>query len=103
MDPSRSIPQDTFEQPEESKLGRKIRESPFMVAGLGGLVGIVGYNLYQLKNKPKEVPLSLYLIHMRVGAQGFVVSCLTLGVCYQMYKEHLRPKIEKWREASHPK
>lgn len=33
MDPSRSIPTETFEQPEESKLGRKMRESPFMVAG----------------------------------------------------------------------
>jgi len=101
MDPARTIPTETFEEPEQgSKLARKMRESPFMVAGLAGLVGIVGYNIWGLRTKPKDMKLSVYLIHMRVGAQGFVVSALTLGVCYQMYTEHLQPKIEKWRAAN---
>ena len=68
-----------------------------------GLVGVVGYNLYHLRHKPKDMKLSVYLIHMRVGAQGFVVSCLTMGVCYQMYQEHMKPKIAQWREASRSK
>ena len=33
MDPSREIPSESFDQPEGSKLSRKMKESPFMVAG----------------------------------------------------------------------
>ena len=33
MDPSREIPAESFDQPEGSKLARKMKESPFMVAG----------------------------------------------------------------------
>ena len=66
--------------------------------GLVGLVGIVGYNMYHLRRRPKDMKMSVYLIHTRVAAQGFVVSCLTAGVCYQMYKDHLKPKLAEWQQ-----
>ena len=68
-------------------------------AGLVGLVGIVGYNLYNLRRRPKGMKMSVYLIHMRVAAQGFVVTCLTAGVGYQMYNEHLKPRLAAWQQG----
>ncbi|RXG69937.1 HIG1 domain family member 1A, mitochondrial, partial [Armadillidium vulgare] len=56
-----------------------------------GLTGIVGYGLYGIRQR--KMPMSLYLIQMRVGAQGFVVTCLTLGIAYSMFREYLYPKI----------
>jgi hypothetical protein len=33
--------------------------------------------------------MSVYLIHTRVAAQGAVVSAITLGVLYSMFKEYV--------------
>ncbi|MCL4138465.1 UNVERIFIED_CONTAM: hypothetical protein GTU68_024440 [Idotea baltica] len=46
------------------------------------------------------MPLSMYLIQMRVGAQGFVVSCLTLGVAYGMFNEYIYPWYLKSTDSS---
>ncbi|XP_006025968.2 HIG1 domain family member 1A, mitochondrial [Alligator sinensis] len=70
-----------------SKLIRKSREAPFVPAGLAGLTAIVAYGLYKLKHRG-DTKMSVHLIHMRVGAQGFVVGALTCGVLYSMYKEY---------------
>ena len=48
-----------------------------IVAGLGG----VYYMAKNLKNKPKDMKLSVYMIHTRLLAQGSVVGVLI----YQMY------------------
>jgi len=52
-----------------------------IVAGLGG----VYYMAKNLKNKPKDMKLSVYMIHTRLLAQGSVVGVLSLGMIYQMY------------------
>ncbi|KAK8735595.1 hypothetical protein OTU49_005449 [Cherax quadricarinatus] len=73
------------------RLARKARDAPFMVAGLAGLTGLVAYGIYGFKNR--QLKTSLYLIHLRVGAQGFVVACLTAGVGYNLYTKFLAPKL----------
>ena len=60
-------------------------------AGLVGLTGLVGYGIYGFK--ARKVKMSVYLIHMRVVAQGCVVMCLTAGVGYNLYMRHLHPKF----------
>lgn len=80
------------------RLARKAREAPFMVVGLVGLVGLVGYGFYNFRHRKSKT--SVYLIHMRVGAQGFVVTCLTLGVAYNMFKEYVYPKLSNGSDKS---
>lgn len=59
--------------------------------GLAGLVGLVGYGIYGYKNR--KVKTSVYIIHMRVMAQGCVVMCLTAGVAYNLYMRHIHPRF----------
>lgn len=73
------------------RLARKARDAPFMVVGLAGLVGLVGYGIYGFRSR--KVKMSVYLIHMRVMAQGCVVLCLTAGVGYNIYKQQIEPKL----------
>ncbi|KAG0727131.1 HIG1 domain family member 1A, mitochondrial [Chionoecetes opilio] len=73
------------------RLSRKAKDAPFMIVGLAGLVGLVGYGIYGFRTR--KVKMSVYLIHMRVMAQGFVVTCLTAGVGYNLYLRHVQPKL----------
>ncbi|XP_063300851.1 HIG1 domain family member 1C [Pelobates fuscus] len=78
-----------------SKLLRKSQESPFVPAGVAGFLTVVAYGLYKLRNRGDQ-KMSVHLIHMRVGAQGFIVGAMTFGVIYSMYKEYIKPRF------SHP-
>ncbi|XP_075070222.1 HIG1 domain family member 1A, mitochondrial [Mixophyes fleayi] len=73
---------------QTSKLIRKSKESPFVPVGFAGLLAIVGYGLYKLRSRG-DTKMSVHLIHMRVGAQGFVVGAMTCGVLYSLYKDYL--------------
>ncbi|KAF7236252.1 HIG1 domain family member 1A, mitochondrial [Varanus komodoensis] len=80
------------EEGQSSKLVRKVKESPFVPIGIVGCLATVAYGLYTLKNRG-STKMSVHLIHMRVGAQGFVVGAMTCGVLYSMYREYLaKPK-----------
>ncbi|XP_066573426.1 HIG1 domain family member 1A, mitochondrial [Amia ocellicauda] len=76
------------EDSHSSKFMRKAKESPFVPAGMVGFCGIVAYGLYKLRTRG-DTKMSVHLIHMRVGAQGFVVGAMTLGVIYSMYNEYI--------------
>ncbi|XP_023499330.2 thiol S-methyltransferase TMT1A isoform X2 [Equus caballus] len=75
-----------------SRLIRKSRDSPFVPIGIAGFMTVVSYGLYKLKYR-RDQKMSIYLIHMRVAAQGFVVGAVTLGVLYSMYKDYIRPRF----------
>ncbi|XP_028853648.1 HIG1 domain family member 1A, mitochondrial-like [Denticeps clupeoides] len=81
----------SYEEDHSSKFLRKAKESPFVPVGMAGFFGIVAYGLYKLKSRG-DTKMSVHLIHMRVGAQGFVVGAMTLGVVYSMYSQYLAPK-----------
>ncbi|XP_040281864.1 HIG1 domain family member 1C [Bufo bufo] len=76
-----------------SKLMRKSKESPFVPIGMAGFMAVVAYGLYKLRSRGDQ-KMSVHLIHMRVGAQGFVVGAMTFGVLYSMYKEYIKPRFE---------
>ncbi|KAK1151056.1 HIG1 domain family member 1C-like [Acipenser oxyrinchus oxyrinchus] len=76
---------------QASKLLKKSRDSPFVPIGMTGFAAVVAYGLYRLKHRG-STKMSVHFIHMRVGAQGFVVGAMTLGVLYSMYKDYLAPK-----------
>lgn len=58
------------------------------VTAIGVLTLAVGYGAYMYKNKGK-MSTSVYLMHLRVGAQGAAVGALTCGLAYTMIKQHL--------------
>ncbi|XP_056277108.1 HIG1 domain family member 1A, mitochondrial [Pseudoliparis swirei] len=72
----------------DSKLMRKAKENPFVPLGLVGCLAIVGYRLMKMKSRG-DTKMSVHLIHMRVGAQGFVVGAITIGVLYSMYNDYI--------------
>ncbi|XP_053564190.1 HIG1 domain family member 1C [Bombina bombina] len=73
-----------------SKLLRKSQESPFVPIGMAGFLAVVAFGLYKLRSRGDQ-KMSVHLIHMRVGAQGFVVGAVTFGVMYSMFKEYIKP------------
>ncbi|XP_070495431.1 HIG1 domain family member 1B-like [Chironomus tepperi] len=89
--------QEIFVFPDEEeaskKLNRKAKESPFMIIGLTGLIGALGYSAYRFKNRG-SMSTSVYLMQTRVAAQGAVVSCLALGVAYTMFNNYVLHKDE---------
>ncbi|KAG9491616.1 HIG1 domain family member 1C [Eleutherodactylus coqui] len=74
------------------KLMRKTKESPFVPIGFAGFTAVVAYGLYKLRSRGDQ-PMSLHFIHMRVGAQGFVVGAMTFGIMYSMYSEYIKPRF----------
>ncbi|GAB1599134.1 HIG1 domain family member 1A, mitochondrial-like [Argonauta hians] len=68
-----------YNEENKSKLMRKIRESPFMPIGIAGCLGAVAYGIYNYR-KRGDMSTSVYLMHLRVKAQGMVVGALTIGV-----------------------
>ncbi|KAI4810251.1 hypothetical protein KUCAC02_019091 [Chaenocephalus aceratus] len=79
----------------ESKFMRKAKENPFVPVGMAGFFAIVAWRLMKMKNRG-DTKMSVHLIHMRVGAQGFVVGAITIGVLYSMYKDYIvKPREEQ--------
>eukprot|EP00099_Drosophila_melanogaster_P022559 NP_650063.1 uncharacterized protein Dmel_CG17734, isoform A [Drosophila melanogaster] len=79
---------------QANKLSRKAKESPFMLVGITGFVaaGLIG--AYKYRNRG-TMSTSVFLMQLRVAAQGTVVGCLTLGLAYSMAKEYLFDKAPK--------
>ncbi|XP_046667295.1 HIG1 domain family member 1C-like [Homalodisca vitripennis] len=71
------------------KLTRKLKEDPAVGVGMAGLVAVcaVGGNRY--RRGAFTIPSSLYLLQLRVLAQGAVVGSLAGGIAYTMY-QHFR-------------
>jgi len=69
------------------KEGEQATDKRFAV--LGGLLGAggVAYMARQFRNKPKDMKISVYLIHTRMYAQMTVVGVLCCGMFSQMWKQ----------------
>ncbi|XP_014092707.1 HIG1 domain family member 1A, mitochondrial [Bactrocera oleae] len=91
---SKSYFENSHDESEGGKLSRKIKDSPFMIIGLAGFVaaGIIG--AYKYKNRG-TMSTSVFLMQLRVAAQGTVVGALTLGLGYSMANEYLFNKTPK--------
>uniref|UniRef100_A0A0K8TRA6 Putative conserved plasma membrane protein n=1 Tax=Tabanus bromius TaxID=304241 RepID=A0A0K8TRA6_TABBR len=82
---------DNNDETSSGKLARKAKESPFMLIGLAGLIGACGVGAYKFKHRGQMSP-SVFLMQLRVIAQGTVVGCLTVGLAVTMAKEYLFSK-----------
>ncbi|CAH0722853.1 unnamed protein product, partial [Brenthis ino] len=90
-------PQRVYDYNEESqadRLARKSKDSPFMIIGILGLVGVCGYGAYTYKNRGK-MSTSVFLMQFRVAAQGTVVAALTIGIGYSLVQRYLLKNEKK--------
>ncbi|GJQ77160.1 hypothetical protein Trydic_g14837 [Trypoxylus dichotomus] len=79
------------EESQAEKLARKSKETPIFPIAIAGLVAAVGYGAYRFNKRGKMSP-SVFLMQLRVGAQGIAVGALTLGLAYTMINEHILKK-----------
>lgn len=55
-----------------------------MRTGLAGFAGVVAFGAYNYKNRG-TMATSMYLMQLRVAAQGTVVGIISIGLFYQIY------------------
>jgi len=67
---------------------RKAKESPMMIAGLLGCITVCGIGAYKFKNRG-DTKVSVFLMQLRVAAQGTVAAALTLGVALSLGNKYL--------------
>lgn len=58
-----------------------------------------GIAAYKFKNKG-DMKTSVFLMQTRVAAQGTVVSCLTVGLLYNMFQKHVLHKGDDWDDGN---
>lgn len=58
--------------------------------GMAGFFAVAGYGLYNFRKR--NVSASVYLMQLRVAAQGTVVGTLCLGLIYSMYNQYYLKK-----------
>lgn len=71
-----------------SAVGEKFKRSPFFAASIIGFTAVCGVGAYKYKHRG-NMPAALYLVQLRVVAQGTALGLLTLGLIYQMFKQHV--------------
>ncbi|XP_076244769.1 HIG1 domain family member 1C-like [Calliopsis andreniformis] len=93
------IPEEALKQTLEkdesliSKLQAVTQKSPFLVASIIGFAVVGGIGIH--KWKTRKIPISLFLIQLRVAAQGTAIGFLSLGMAYHLFKDHIVSKDNK--------
>lgn len=64
------------------------------VSGIAGLIIACAIGAYKFKHRG-SMSTSLFLMQLRVAAQGTVVGCLALGVTYSMLKDYVWKPLKK--------
>lgn len=83
---------------EESTALQKAKESPYVPLGILGTLGMIGYGVYNFKNRGSMSP-SVYIMHFRVRAQSMVVGAICLGLGYKMLKDYYDKHEKKFKET----
>lgn len=64
-----------------------------MPIGIAGLTLACLYGAYKYKHRG-TMSTSVFLMQLRVAAQGTVVACLTAGIGYSLFKEYIMKSDE---------
>ncbi|XP_013884943.1 HIG1 domain family member 1A, mitochondrial [Austrofundulus limnaeus] len=89
----------SYDDDNVSKLMRKIKQNPSVPIGFAGCAAIVAHQLYKMKTRG-DTKMSVYLIRMRVAAQGFVVGSITIGVLYSMFTQYVIGPMKSRKEEN---
>lgn len=79
---------DYSEEAHSARLARKAKDFPMLPIGIAGFVAACGYGAYKFKRRG-AMSTSVFLMQLRVAAQGTVVGCLTLGLAYKMFNDYV--------------
>ncbi|KAJ9584471.1 hypothetical protein L9F63_021165, partial [Diploptera punctata] len=71
-----------------SRLARKSKEAPLFPIGIAGLTLACLYGAYKFKHRG-SMSTSVFLMQLRVAAQGTVVACLTAGIGYTLFRDYM--------------
>lgn len=85
-----------YEKTHSQKLKEKAKAAPFVPVGIAGMIGMVAWGAYRFRHRG-GMSTSIFLMHLRVKAQGVVVGALALGVAYSMGKDYI------WDKENHQK
>jgi hypothetical protein len=64
-----------------------------LFSGIAGMLGMVATGAYNYKNRG-SMSTSIYLMHLRVRAQGMVVGAITIGIGYSILRDYVFHKEE---------
>jgi len=87
------MPSDENETPSE-KLMRRSKENPIVPVGVMGAIGACAFAAYNYKNRG-DMKTSVYLVQLRVIAQGIVVGALALTAGVNLYKRLAKSEDKK--------
>ncbi|TRY69503.1 hypothetical protein TCAL_05102 [Tigriopus californicus] len=73
--------------------------NPFPVIGSLGGIGVLAYMIRGFRHREKNMPISMYLIHTRLGVQLTVVGVLTLGMTGHLWTDKISPWLEHRRQS----
>jgi hypothetical protein len=78
---------------DKKKFWEKVKESPFVPIGILGTLGMIGYGVYDFKNRG-GMSTSVYVMQYRVKAQSVIVGAMAIGVTISVVKDLLFKKKE---------
>lgn len=82
------------EESQKDRLVRKSKEAPIFPIAIGGLVAAVAFGAYKFNKRGKMSP-SVFLMQLRVGAQGVAVGALTVGLVVTMANQYFSNKKQE--------
>lgn len=85
---------DYAEISHSDKFLSKSKEQPYVPIGIAGMVGMLGYGAYSYRHKGK-MSTSIFLMHLRVKAQGMVVGAMALGIAATLIRDYVFDKKQQ--------
>lgn len=79
-------------QAQSQRLARKAKDAPMLAVGVVGFLAACGIGAYKY-NRRGTMSTSVFLMQLRVAAQGTVVGALTLGLAYKMFNDYVLPQM----------
>ncbi|XP_075217438.1 HIG1 domain family member 1A, mitochondrial-like [Lycorma delicatula] len=75
-----------MEESNDNKLLRKMKDDPVVPIGVLGMCLTLAYGAYKYKSARKVMSTSVFLMQLRVAAQGTVIGCMGIGMVYNLVK-----------------
>lgn len=72
-----------------------------IAAGIVGLAAVCGIGAYKFRNRG-GMSTSVFLMQLRVAAQGTVVGALSIGLAYTMVDKYILHPVDKYKTVGPP-